>query len=261
MSTTVRRRPLYSAQRRRAILQSLQGAGRVDAADLAVRLSVTGETVRKDLIALEGQGLLRRVHGGAIPVHEASLEPDVGDRREFAAEKRRIAETALAQLPGRGAVLIDAGSTTGMLADLLPTDRELTVYTNTLPIALALVTRPNLTVFTLGGRLRRQTLAEVDGWASRALAEINVDVAFLGANGISLRRGLTTPDPAEAHVKRLMLATARRRVLLADHSKLGQVHACRFGELSDVDALVTDTGVDGEQAGALRSAGLEVLIA
>jgi DeoR family transcriptional regulator, fructose operon transcriptional repressor len=261
VNTAVRRRPLYSAQRRQAILQALTGAGRVDAGELAVRLAVTGETVRKDLIALEGQGLLRRVHGGAIPVDEPSFEPEVGDRREFAAEKRRIAEVALTQLPRRGAVLIDAGSTTAMLAELMPTDRELTVYTNTLPIALTLARRSNLTVYTLGGRLRRQTLAEVDGWASRALSEINVDVAFLGANGVSISRGLTTPDPAEAHVKRLMLGTARRRVLLADHSKLGQVHTCRYGELSDVEALVTDSGMDDEQAAALRSAGVQVQIA
>jgi len=106
--------------------------------------------------------------------------------------------------------------------------------------------------------VRPLTHAEVDDWAIRALAEINVDVAFLGANAISVDRGLTTPDPAEAAVKRQMIAAARRRVLLADHSKVGGVSLCKHADLSDIDLLITDTGLAGADLGALRAAGLEV---
>ena len=129
-----------------------------------------------------------------------SYEPAVDTRTGFLSEKVRIAKAALAHLPDQGAVLVDAGSTTAQLVELFPGDRELTVYTNTLVLALHLTTRPLLTVYTLGGRVRAKTFAEVDDWAARALAEINVDVAFLGANGISVHRGLTTPDPSEAAV-------------------------------------------------------------
>jgi DeoR family fructose operon transcriptional repressor len=100
-------------------------------------------------------------------------------------------------------------------ADMFPTDRPLTVFTNELPIAVSLVMRPNLTVFALGGRLPGRAVAGVDSWAARILTEINVDVAFLGANGISIAQGLTTPDPAEAGIKRLMLSAGRRRIVLA----------------------------------------------
>jgi DeoR family fructose operon transcriptional repressor len=251
-------KPLYSAQRQQAIMHSLLRSGRVDASELAAELSVTTETVRKDLIALERQGRLRRVHGGAIPPHDLSFEPEVSARVEYAEEKRRIARAALAHLPDGGAVLLDAGSTTARLAEIMPADRQLTVFTNTLPIALALVAKQNLTVHTLGGRVRSRTLAEVDAWAVRALGEINVEVAFVGTNGISLERGLTTPDPAEAHIKRLMLQCARQRILLADHSKVGQVSTCKYGEVTDLDLLITDTGLTSKQARALTVAGLDV---
>ena len=248
----------YADQRKNRLLERLRRDGRIDAVQIADELGVTGETVRKDLIALERQGLLRRVHGGAVSVQSLSFEPAVETRTQFTAEKTRIARAALDHLPVEGSVLIDAGSTTAKLVDLFPGDRDLTVYTNTIPLAMALLTRPRLTVFTLGGRLRNTTFAQVGDWAARALAEINVDVAFLGTNGISLTRGLTTPDPAEAAVKRLMLGCAAKRVLLADHSKFGTVKGSRHADLTDIDVLITDTGLPDQAHAQLRSAGIDV---
>ncbi len=118
------------------------------------------------------------------------------------------------------------------------------MFTNTLPIALALAAKPNVTVYTLGGRVRNITLAEVDAWAARTLGEINVDVAFLGANGISPR-----PRPHHAGPRRSRRQAAscsrcaRRRILLADHSKINQVSTHKYGELADLDLLITDTGI------------------
>jgi DeoR family fructose operon transcriptional repressor len=251
----------YADQRRQAVLARLRADGRVDASAIAAELGVTNETIRKDLIVLERQGLLRRVHGGALPVGPLSFEPAVSTRIYYAEEKTRIAEAALAHLPESGSVLIDAGSTTARLADRFPDDHELTVFTNTLPIALTLVNRRRLTVFTLGGRLRPVTLAEVDDWAARSLAEINVDVAFLGTNALSVEHGLTTPAPAEAAIKRRMLGSARRRILLADHSKVGGVSLCKYGDLSDIDLLITDTGLGSDERRALEGAGLKVELA
>ena len=110
----------YSPQRQQAIVQTLRTAGRVAAADIARELNVTNETVRKDIIALERQGLLRRVHGGAVPIGDLHYEPDVTGRIEYAAEKERIAKAALAHLPASGSIIIDAGSTTARLAALSP---------------------------------------------------------------------------------------------------------------------------------------------
>jgi DeoR family fructose operon transcriptional repressor len=248
----------YADQRKNHILDRLLSNGRVDATEVAESLGVTGETIRKDLIALERQGILRRVHGGAVPVQSLAFEPGVETRTEYSTEKTRIAQAALAHLPNEGSVLIDAGSTTAKLVEMFPGDRELTVYTNTIPLAISLLTRPRLTVFTLGGRLRNKTFAEVGDWTVRALAEINVDVAFLGTNGISMARGLTTPDPAEAAVKGLMLGCAAKRVLLADHSKFGVVKGTKHGDLDDIDVLISDAGLTDDQYTQLRTAGIDV---
>jgi DeoR family fructose operon transcriptional repressor len=207
---------MYQEERQAVILERARSLGRVDVAELAADFDVTPETVRRDLSALERHGFLRRVHGGAIPVERLGFEPELQTRdATMATEKDRIARAALAELPAEGAILLDAGTTTARLADLLPIDRELTVVTNALPIGMTLSARPNLTVLTVGGRIRGRTQAMVDQWALRVLSETFVDVAFLGTNGVSVQRGLTTPDVAEAATKRAMMRAARRVVVLA----------------------------------------------
>jgi DeoR family transcriptional regulator, fructose operon transcriptional repressor len=175
------------------------------------------------------------------------------------AEKERIAKAALEQVPEEGSILLDAGTTTSHLADELPHDRELTVVTNALDIAVRLAARPNLTVLALGGRVRGRTLAAVDVWAVQTLQDTFVDVAFMATNGISVERGLTTPDPTEAAVKRAMIGAARRTVLLADHTKVGNDHLMRFADLHDIETFITDAQVDPELAGELEATGLEVV--
>jgi DeoR family fructose operon transcriptional repressor len=252
-------RPPYAAQRQQILLQTLRGAGRIDVTDMADRLAVSTETIRKDLTELERQGLLHRVHGGAVAVEDLSFEPAVAARTEYADEKRRIARAALGEVPSEGAVLVDAGSTTACLAELMPADRDLAVFTSALTIALTLATRPRLTVHTLGGRVRSRTFAEVDNWAVRALSEIRVDVAFLGTNGLTVDHGLRTPDESEATVKRLMLKAARRRVLLADHSKVGRISLYKYGDLSEIDLLISDTGMSDVDARRFEDVGVEVV--
>lgn len=250
---------MYAEQRQQRIVELARGAGRVDVAALAAEFEVTAETVRRDLTALERNGLLRRVHGGAIPVERLGFEPGLAARDTvMTEEKERIAKAALAELPTEGSVLLDAGTTTARLAELLPGDRDLTVVTNALPIALTLSVRPGLTLL-LGGRVRGRTLAAVDDWALQGLRDVNVDVAFVGTNGISVERGLTTPDPAEGAVKRAMIAAAGRVVVLADHTKVGAETFARFGDLGDVDLLVTDAGLASAETVRLERAGLEVV--
>jgi DeoR family fructose operon transcriptional repressor len=144
---------------------------------------------------------------------------------------------------------------------MLPENRQLVVITNSLPAALALAARPGYTVITLGGRVRDVTLGEVGQFALRSLQELSVDIAFLGSNGISVQRGLTTPDAAEADVKRAIITAAARRVLLADSSKIGAVALWRYGSVSDIDLLITDAGAADADIAALRSAGPRVLVA
>ena len=253
---------MYAEERQQWIVENARAQGRVDVAAIAETLDVTTETIRRDLKVLERHGVLRRVHGGAIPVERLGFEPGLATRDAvLTAEKERIAKLALAELPAEGSVLLDAGTTTARLADALPLDRELVVVTNGLPIAMSLANRPNVTVLLVDGRVRGRTLAAVDAWALKALEDTYVDVAFVGTNGVSVERGLTTPDHNEAAVKRAMIASARRTVLLADHSKVGVDHLARFAALEDIDVVVSDTGLDADYAERLRAAGPRVVLA
>ncbi len=251
---------MYAEERHQAIVERARADGRVDVANLAADLDVTAETIRRDLTTLERQGVLRRVHGGAIPVERLGFEPALAVRDAvLQAEKERIAKAALDEIPEEGAILLDAGTTTARLAGTLPGDREFTVVTNAVPIATMLATRRNITVLLLGGRVRGRTMAAVGDWTTLALQDVFVDVAFVGTNGVSVERGLTTPDTSEAAAKRAMIGAARRSVVLADHTKVGNDHFARFARLEDVDVLITDSGLDEETAAQLAAVGPRVV--
>ncbi|NTW39971.1 MAG: DeoR/GlpR transcriptional regulator [Cellulomonadaceae bacterium] len=251
---------MYATERQQEILSRARIDGRVEVKDLAETLDVTPETVRRDLTALERRGLLRRVHGGAIPVERLGIEPAVAERESrMAGQKERIAKAALDELPDGGAIILDAGTTTIRLAEMLPNDRELTVVTHGLPVAMLLATRPNITLHLLGGTVRGRTLASVGTWAERAMQDVFADVAFLGINGLTVEQGLTTPDLAEAAVKRALVASARRVVVLADHTKIGRSDFAHVAPLSAVDTLVTDVDLDPELADEIESAGPRVV--
>lgn len=158
-----------------------------------------------------------------------------------------------------GAIALDAGTTTLRLAEAIPADRELTVVTNGLPIAMTLATRPNLTVHLVPGRVRSRTLAAVGEASVAFLKDLYVDVAFLGANGFSLERGFTTPDAGEAATKKALIGSAGRSVVLADSSKHGGNHFAVFADLDDVDLLITDAGLDARKTSELETAGLQVV--
>ena len=251
---------MYAPERHQEILTRARAEGRVDVASLALDLDVTPETVRRDLTAIERLGLLRRVHGGAIAVERLGFEPGLADReRVMSAQKERIAKAALDELPDGGAIILDAGTTTIRLAAMLPTDRDLTVVTHGLPIVTILAGRPNITLHLVGGTVRGRTLAAVGSWALAALTQIHADVVFLGTNGVTVERGLTTPDLAEAQVKRALVAAARRVVVLADHTKLGVSDFALVAPLSAVDVLVTDTDAAPELVDEVEAAGPRVV--
>ncbi|MFJ7209044.1 DeoR/GlpR family DNA-binding transcription regulator [Streptomyces sp. NPDC098789] len=252
---------MYAPERQQEILRLAREVGRVDVLSLAEQFQVTAETVRRDLTALDRAGLVRRVHGGAIPAGRLDFEPDLTERESTSAdEKDRIAAAALAELPDGGSVILDAGSTVARLAAAIPVDTALTVVTHALPVAARLADHTGIDLHLVGGRVRHRTRAAVDAWALRAYAEIRADVLFLATNGFTADGGLTTPDLAEAAVKRAAVAAARRVVVLADSSKSGQEQFARFGSFAEVDLLITDRGLALEDKAAIEAAGTEVVL-
>jgi DeoR family transcriptional regulator, fructose operon transcriptional repressor len=255
---------LYAEERRQAMADLITQRGRLSVNELAEAYTVTTETVRRDLSALEQAGLVRRVHGGAVPADALSLlETAVTDRDlAHADEKDRIARAALAHLPAAGgSVLLDAGTTTSRLAGHLPHDLRLTLLTNAVPIAARLAGVSGVDLHLLPGRVRRTTHAAVGEETVAALGLLRPDVVFVGTNGISLGHGLSTPDHSEAAAKRAMVAAGLRVVALADSSKIGREHTVRFAELGDIDVLVTDDGIAAEDRKAFEDFGVEVVVA
>ncbi|BBZ01401.1 D-beta-D-heptose 1-phosphate adenosyltransferase [Mycolicibacterium chitae] len=255
---------MYPEERQQAIASLVIARGRASVTELAETYAVTTETVRRDLAALDRAGLVRRVHGGAVPVRALHVvEPGVAEREGTrAGHKDAIAAAAVEFFPLAGAsVLFDAGTTTARIAARLPADRELAVVTNSVPIAARLATIPALSLHLLGGRVRGVTQAAVGEPVLRTLDSLRVDIAFIGTNGISVGHGLSTPDSEEAAVKRAMVTCASYVVVAADSSKIGREDFISFAALDKVDTVITDDEISDVDREALTQHGVEVVVA
>ena len=255
---------MFAEERYRQISGLVSAEGRVTVAGLSSRFGITKETVRRDLALLETDGVLRRVHGGAIAGSGATTdEPSLTSRASrHSPEKKRIAYAALALVPAAGGVVLDAGSTTGALAELLAEESrpELTVVTHSVPVA-ALISGAGLSVELVGGRVRALTSAAVGSSTVTTFGRLRADLAFLGTNGISAGFGLSTPDADEAAVKTAIIGSARRVVLLADSSKFDEETLVGFAHLEDIDVLITDHAPGQSLGAALADADVEVIVA
>ena len=246
-------------ERQHAIYVRALREGSVDVADLSRRYGVTTETIRRDLSDLQGRQLLRRVHGGAVPVERMNHEPMVDTRDTVNAdEKLRIGTKAVEEVPERGSVIIDSGSTGRHLAMVFPVEREVHVVTNSLTTALTLSRRGIQDLTVLGGAVRTKRLAMVDDTTRRELEHMAIDVLFISCDGLSFKHGLTTPYREEHTLKRTMIERAERVVALVDHSKFGNVQMFGFASFEEIDVLVTATGVDPEAVDILSAHGILV---
>ncbi len=249
---------MLSDERRALILDRVRLRGRVVAADLTAELDVSADTIRRDLRELDEAGLLRRVHGGALPRH--------GDAAPFQARARRAPE-AKASIARRAAtcvrdgqtIVLDGGTTTLEVARALRDDLRARVITTSPPIALALADHPGLEVTIVGGELRPDSLVTVGAAAVDALRMIRADVVFLGVCGLHPEIGVTTADLEERHVKAAMIDGAAEVVALADHDKLGTAMSVVVAPLSAVTRLVTDADADDDALAPYRALGIEVL--
>ncbi|WP_137149508.1 DeoR/GlpR family DNA-binding transcription regulator [Mycolicibacterium sp. CR10] len=225
--------------RQRLIAELARTRGRVEVAALADELDVALETIRRDLKVMATRRVLKRVHGGAIPLETAAFESDVEYRSGVdLAQAHRIAAGAVDLLHEADSVYLDEGLTFRLIAERLA-EKKLTVVTPSLLAAEALAHSETVTVLMLGGRMHGGTLATVDHWAIDMLSSLIIDVAYLGTNGVSHEHGLTTLDPAVAAVKQTAVRVARRPILVAAESAFGAACMCRFAQLSDIEAIVT----------------------
>ena len=250
-------------KRQQEILEELERAGSVSVAALSQGLGVSDMTVRRDLEELSARNMLRKVHGGAVPVPKTAAEPHfVQKQRLNRAEKRAIARAALGFVNDGDTVAFSAGTTTWQIAETLKRERSsLTFITNSTNIALTLQENGWEQIVLSGGMFRTPSDALVGPFADRTIRTLNADVLFLGVHGIDPEAGLTTPNVAEAETDGRLVEAAQKVVVVADHSKLGVVALAKIAPLSKVDVLVTDNAADAEMLREIELAGVRAVVA
>lgn len=246
---------LLAEQRRALILDEVRRRGGVRVNELTRKLGVSDMTVRRDLDALARQGVLEKVHGGAVPVVEASThEPGFEAKSGLELTAKEDIARAAAELVAPGsAIALSGGTTTYALAHQLVDVPDLTVVTNSVRVADVFHAaqrtsgpRQGAATVVLTGGVRTPSDSLVGPVADQAIAALHFDVLFLGVHGISVEAGLSTPNLAEAETNRRLVQSARRVVVVADHTKWGVVGLSSFAALEQVDTLVTDAGLDSE---------------
>ncbi|MFJ8532043.1 DeoR/GlpR family DNA-binding transcription regulator [Streptomyces sp. NPDC093591] len=246
---------LLAEQRRALILDEVRRRGGVRVNELTRKLGVSDMTVRRDLDALARQGVLEKVHGGAVPVVEASThEPGFEAKSGLELTAKEDIARAAAELVAPGsAIALSGGTTTYALAHQLVDVPDLTVVTNSVRVADVFHAaqrtsgpRQGAATVVLTGGVRTPSDSLVGPVADQAIAALHFDVLFLGVHGISVEAGLSTPNLAEAETNRRLVQSARRVVVVADHTKWGVVGLSSFAALEQVDTLVTDAGLETE---------------
>lgn len=252
---------MYEIERKNKILELIRENQRVDVQALNKILQVSESTIRRDLKELEESNLLKRTHGGAIALHNVNFEPTFSEKEVNNSEwKKAIAEKAVELIREGDVILLDSGTTMLYLAKELKRFRKLTVVTNAISIAHELQAYEGIEVIMLGGSLRKGILSLVGPFAEQILSLIHVDKAFIATNGIHANEGLSTPNVDEASIKRKMIASAKKTILLADSSKVGIVNLVKFAALSDINLFVTDNGIGDSSVAEFTEKGIEVLI-
>lgn len=246
------------------ILRELRQSGVVSVEALRDRLDVSLATVRRDLQELEERGLLRRTHGGAVPIeplfyeafrHDRSFQDQVGS---FAEEKRRIAQAASELVSPGDTIAITAGTTTTEVIRCVHALSGITVITNTVNVAMELSNRKDINVFVTGGHLRGDWFSLVGATAVASMRGLFVDILFIGVNGIDAQRGLTCFNADEAEINLAMVRQAKRKIVVADCSKLGVVAKWLICPSDTVDMLITDTCATESVLAPFRDLGVEV---
>ncbi|USI73702.1 DeoR/GlpR family DNA-binding transcription regulator [Sphingomonas morindae] len=246
------------AARHRLILAQARQAGRVDVEDLAARLAVTPQTIRKDLNILARKSLLARVHGGAI-VTSGVDNLAYGERRLVAAgAKAAIGRAAAALIPDGASLFITIGTTTEAVAEALDEHRDLLVISNNLNVIDRMSGRADRQVIAVGGRVRAADRAIIGPLAAEFLRNFKVDFAVIGASAIDAEGALLDFDTDEVQVARTIIAQARQVILVADHSKVGRPAPVRIGGFEEIGHFVTDRLDDPRLAAACAAAGTRV---
>ncbi|MEJ8845481.1 DeoR/GlpR family DNA-binding transcription regulator [Variovorax rhizosphaerae] len=249
---------MLTRQRKQHILEALRRDGQVIARALSEELALSEDTIRRDLRELAAEGLLQRVHGGALPL--APAEADFPGREKIATADKRLIGRAAARmvLPGQ-VVFIDGGTTAVQMARHLPASLRATVVTHSPSVAVELAGHAGVEVVLVGGRLFKHSMVAVGAAALQAIAQVRADTYFMGVTGVQAQAGLTTADLEEAHIKRALMAASAETVVLASSEKIGVASACVIHPLGPGVTLLVAPTAPAKALAALRKAAARIV--
>jgi DeoR family transcriptional regulator, aga operon transcriptional repressor len=252
---------MLNEERRREILELLQGEGRVLVRDLSHRFRTSLITIRKDLEVLHHQGHLERTHGGALPLRTGALQDRTLEEKErlHRQDKLRIAAAAVEMIRDGQVIILDSGTTTTAIARACKQFKKLTVITNGTNIAAELAGTAVEVILT-GGTLRKNSFSLVGPLAEESLRRLSADMLFLAVDGFDTRYGLTTPNLLEARVNKIMAESARRTIVVCDSSKFGRRSLSLIMLTSAVHETITDKKIAKPQLRELRKANIDVTL-
>ncbi|KGB99993.1 DeoR/GlpR family DNA-binding transcription regulator [Burkholderia cepacia] len=249
---------MLTTQRKKAILDALARDGQVLAAELSVQFGVSEDTVRRDLRELAAEGLLQRVHGGALPASPA-VAPFAQREALETAEKRRIARRAAQMIAPGQVAIVDGGTTSALLVGQLPADLRATIVTHSPSVAVALAAHPSIDVILIGGRLYKHSIVAVGAAAMEGITRIHADLYFMGVTGVHPVAGLSTGDFEEAAIKRALAERAAETVVLASQSKLRAASQFVIGDIALAQAIVVERETDAALTKPIEAAGVTVV--
>jgi DeoR/GlpR family transcriptional regulator of sugar metabolism len=253
---------VLAANRHEEIIKLINKDRFVKVSQLSKMFDVSEETIRRDLDKLERDGLLKKLHGGAVPMDIANVEgikPVMERMEEHAKEKALIARLALELIDEGDTLILDSGSTTLQLARILD-NKKVTVITNDIGIAYELSTKENVSLIVTGGNLNSKSLSMVGTETAKYLSSFNVNKVFLSASGIKPSKGFTASNNSDAVIKKVMIGSGDKVICLAVHSKVGRVSLVSFADFKDIDIIITDRAVESVYEKTFRDNNIALII-
>jgi len=248
-------------KRRDDICELLKGKNILSISELSSILNISKITIRRDLDYLAKEKKIIKTHGGAIIQSSKDYEPPYMIRSlKMIEQKKAIGKIAASLIPENSLIFIDVGTTLLELAENLPTDKNISVITNWLPIAEKLGKKMFSKLFLLGGKVNCREMSIIGNYPLEFLKDFNIEICFIGVGGISIDHGLTDYTFEEVEMKKQMIKRAKRKIVLADHTKFDRLASIKICELSDIDTIITSEGLDAGIKKKYIDSGIEIIV-
>lgn len=249
---------MLKEERHQHILNKIKLSRKVLSTDLSIELNVSEDTIRRDLNELSSKGLIKKVHGGALPIDNKA--PSYEERRYYNLEEKNSIAKKAVKLIKSGQVIIMSGSTTNLqLAKIIPSDINATIYTYSLPIAIQLTEHPSIEIIFIGGKLHKAAQVTVGLDVVSTISELRADLCFMGSGGINISNGMTEPDWEVSHIKKCMISASDKVIALCTKNKINEIKRYTVAPVHKINTIVTDIDPSDSIFDPFKEKGVSIL--